>query len=209
MQVDRVRRFGVDDSMIAQIVAHAARFSKTQILGNSRLDCKEHWIPCSGCPWYDCRFAETHTEMDCDPAVWSRVETPSSWPRRARNKVEFMATSEPTSRTLLERNTIRFLCSVLIKGGTRGEICRLLDPSDFQDPLRRVVFEEIRQLGSIDSRRLRELLPARVTTRGFPDFDLHAFLAPHEVSEKEIDLLFESALQLLDLSHPGEEDLGD
>src|SRR5207249_6652636 len=62
----------------------------------------------------------------------------------------------------------------------------------------------IRELGSIDSRRLRELLPARVTNRGFPDFDLNEFLAPHEVGEKEIDQLFESALQLLDLSHPDE-----
>lgn len=109
-----------------------------------------------------------------------------------------MTTSDPASRTVLERNTLRFLCSVLIKGGTRGEICRLLDPSVFQDPMCRVVFEEIRGLGSIDSRRLRELLSARITNRGFPDFDLHTFLAPHEVSEKEIDQLFESALQLLD-----------
>lgn len=115
-----------------------------------------------------------------------------------------MTASEPASRTLLERNTLRFLCSVLIKGGTRGAICRLLDPNVFQDPLRRIVFEEIRELGSIDSRRLRELLPARITNRGFPDFDLHAFLAPHEVNETEIDQLFESALQLLDLSHPDE-----
>ncbi len=98
-----------------------------------------------------------------------------------------MTTSAPASRPLLERNTLRFLCSVLIKGGTRGEICRLLDPSVFQDPLRRVVFEEIRQLGSTDSRRL----------------------APHEVTEKEIDQLFESALQLLDMSHPEEEELTD
>lgn len=118
-----------------------------------------------------------------------------------------MTVSESASRSLLETNTLRFLCSVLIKGGTRGEICRLLDPGVFQDPLRRVIFEEIRQLGSIDSRRLRELLPSRVTNRGFPDFDLHDFLAPHEVSEKEIDQLFESALQLLDLSHPNEETL--
>ena len=110
---------------------------------------------------------------------------------------------------MLERNTLRFLCSVLIKGGTRGELCRLLDPGVFQDPLRRVVFEEIRELGSIDSRHLRELLPGRVTNRGFPDFDLKSFLAPHEVSEKEIDQLFESALQLLDLSHPNEESLHD
>jgi hypothetical protein len=120
-----------------------------------------------------------------------------------------MTASDSASRSLLERNTLRFLCSVLIKGATRGEICRLLDPSVFQDPLRRVVFEEIRQLGPIDSRRLRELLPARVTNRGFPDFDLPSFFAPHEISEKEIDQLFESALQLLDLSHPNEEALHD
>jgi len=118
-------------------------------------------------------------------------------------------TVESESRRLLERNTLRFLCSVLIKGGTRGEICRLLDPGVFQDPLRRVVFEEIRELGNIDSRHLRELLPARVTNRGFPDFDLKSFLAPEEVSETEIDQLFESALQLLDLSHPSEESLHD
>ena len=37
-----------------------------------------------------------------------------------------------------------------------------------------------------------------------PGFDLNEFLAPHEVGEKEIDQLFESALQLLDLSHPDE-----
>lgn len=120
-----------------------------------------------------------------------------------------LMTVESESRPLLERNTLRFLCSVLIKGGTRGEICRLLDPSVFQDPLRRVIFEEIRELGSIDSPRLRELLPARVTNRGFPDFDLESFLAPHEVTENEIDQLFESALQLLDLSNPSEESLHD
>jgi hypothetical protein len=54
---------------------------------------------------------------------------------------------------------------------------------------------------------LWELLPARMTNRGFPDFDLHDFLAPHEVSEAEIDKLFEGALHLLDQSHPDEEQL--
>jgi hypothetical protein len=108
------------------------------------------------------------------------------------------------ARFQLQKNTLRFLCSVLIKSGTRVEICKLLDPGVFEDPLQRAVFEEIREMGSIESRRLRALLPARVTNRGFPDFDLNEFLAPHEVGEKEIDQLFESALQLLDLSHPDE-----
>ena len=107
----------------------------------------------------------------------------------------------------LERNTLRLLCSMLIKSGTRQEICKLLDPGVFHDSLQRVVFEEIRGLGAIDSRRLREILPARVTNRGFPDFDLHELLAPHEASEKDTDHLFECALQLLDLSHPDEEHL--
>jgi hypothetical protein len=120
-----------------------------------------------------------------------------------------MHRKETDNRFQLEKNTLRFLCSVLIKSGTRVEICKLLDPGVFENPLQRVVFEEIRELGSIDSRRLRELLPARVTNRGFPEFDLHEFLAPHEVSEKEIDHLFESTLQLLDLSQPDEGHLAD
>ena len=118
-----------------------------------------------------------------------------------------MHSDAQNGRFELEKNTLRLLCSVLIKSGTRAEICKLLDPVVFQDPLRRAVFEEIRLLGSIDSRRLRELLPARVTNRGFPDFDLNELLAPHQVSEKEIDQLFESALRLLDFSHPDEEHL--
>jgi hypothetical protein len=105
----------------------------------------------------------------------------------------------------LERDTLRLLCSVLIKSGTRQEICRLIDPAVFQDPLQRVMFEEIRDLGAIESRRLRQLLPARVTNRGFPDFDLHEFLAPHQATEEDIEKLFESALRLLDQSHPDEE----
>ncbi len=116
-----------------------------------------------------------------------------------------MRLRDADARFQLQKNTLRFLCSVLIKSGTRVEICKLLDPGVFDDPLHRVVFEEIRDMGSVDSRRLRELLPARVTNRGFPDFDLKQLLAPHEVSEKEIDQLFESALQLLDFSNPDEE----
>jgi hypothetical protein len=110
-----------------------------------------------------------------------------------------------TSHSDLAKNTLRLLCSVLIKSGTRQEICRLLDSAVFQDPLQRAVFEEIRDLGSVESRRLRELLPGRMLHRGFSNFKLHDFLAPYEVTEKEIDQLFESALQLLDQCHPDEQ----
>ena len=92
VQVDSVKRFGVDDSVIPPNVARAANFfqpngmihgreeiraadpSKTQILGNFRFDYKEHPLHCPEYPWYDRTFAKTHTEIDCDPAVWSQVE---------------------------------------------------------------------------------------------------------------------------------------
>jgi hypothetical protein len=92
VQIDSVKRFGADDSVIPPNVARAANFyqpngvihgraeiraadpAKTQILGNFRFDYKENPIHCREYPWYDRTFAKAHTEIDCDPAVWSRVE---------------------------------------------------------------------------------------------------------------------------------------
>jgi hypothetical protein len=129
--------------------------------------------------------------------------------RRAKAVNESMHLPKPQDNFQLQRDTLRLLCSVLLKSGTRSEICRLLDPVVFQDPLQRVIFEEVRRLGNVESRKLRELLPGRVTNRGFPDFDLHEFLVPHQATEEDIEKLFESALQLLDRSHPDEEQLAD
>lgn len=108
-------------------------------------------------------------------------------------------------RGQMERNTLRLLCSVLVKPGTRLEICRLLHPQDFLDPLRRTVFEEVQSAGLVSSKQLRVSLPASVTGRGFTDFDLDKLLAPKLASEAEIEQLFESTLLLLKLGgsdHP-------
>lgn len=109
------------------------------------------------------------------------------------------STAKLQSREQMERNTLRLLCSVLVKPGTRLEICRLLHPSDFLDSLRRVVFEEVQSAGLLSSRQLRASLTARVIGRGFPDFDLDALLAPKLASEAEIERMFESTLLLLKL----------
>ena len=112
----------------------------------------------------------------------------------------------PLNREQMERNTLRLLCSVLVKPGTRLEICRLLHSNDFVDTLRRAVFEEIQAAGVMSSKQLRTSLPALVTGRGFPDFDLDKLLAPKLASEAEIEQLFESTLQLLKLG--GSDDPG-
>jgi hypothetical protein len=117
--------------------------------------------------------------------------------------------SESAQRATMERDTLRLLCSVLIKPGTRVEIGRLLHPGVFLDGLRRTVFEEILALGAIQSNRLRELLPARVTNRGFPEFDLDDLLKPKLATEADIEKLFQNALQLLKIGGPADTPLFD
>src|SRR5271167_3246693 len=93
--------------------------------------------------------------------------------------------SKSTNREQMERNTLRLLCSVLVKPGTRLEICRLLHSNDFLDPLRRTVFEEVQAAGVLSSKQLRASLPARMINRGFPDFNLEKLFAPNLASEAE------------------------
>ena len=83
-----------------------------------------------------------------------------------------MNAPNPTEHAAAERDLLRLLCSILVKPVTRVELCRLVDPEKFVDATQRIVFEEIRALGQIDAKLLLQLLPARVTNRGFPDFDL-------------------------------------
>jgi len=101
----------------------------------------------------------------------------------------------------LERKTLRLLCSVLLKPVTRVELAGLLDAELFVEALHRTVFEEITAIGAVPSAKLRELLPARITNRGFPEFDLKEFLAPETASEVEIEKMFESVLRMIEMRH--------
>jgi hypothetical protein len=76
--------------------------------------------------------------------------------------------------------------------------------TDFLDPLRRAVFEEVQASGLMSSKQLRASLPALMTGRGFPDFDLDKLLAPKLAKEAEIEQLFASTLCLLKLGGSGE-----
>jgi hypothetical protein len=105
----------------------------------------------------------------------------------------------------MERDALRLLLSSRVKPGTRQEICRLLQPSDFVDPLHRSVFEEVKASGSIGSRRLRAELAGHLIRRGFLGFNLDKLLVGRLAHEVEIEKLFQSTLCLLKLdgtSHP-------
>jgi hypothetical protein len=97
-------------------------------------------------------------------------------------------------RTEAERDALRLFCSDMISPETRLQLTGLLNERAFQDELNKVVYEEIVGVGPVSPRRVRELLPGRVTLRGFPDFELKEFLGPGTADD--LDKLFASLLDL-------------
>ncbi|MBI3404523.1 MAG: hypothetical protein HY046_03590 [Acidobacteria bacterium] len=92
VQVDSVSKIRQNDSLIPANVAQAANFYQpgglihgqseiraadphTNIIGNFRFDYKKSAYNCQEYPWYDRVFAKRHTQIECDPRVWSQVET--------------------------------------------------------------------------------------------------------------------------------------
>jgi len=102
------------------------------------------------------------------------------------------------SRERLEKDALLLLCSDLISPATRVRLSGQLAHYGFCSDLARVVFEEITALGEIPARRLRELLPARMTNRGFPDFELNQFLGRREGMSDEIEKWLQSLLELIE-----------
>jgi hypothetical protein len=107
-----------------------------------------------------------------------------------------------------ERKALRLLLSDLIQPATRVELLGLMDEELFVNDLHRVVFEEMREMGQSTAREMRALLPARITNRGFPDFDWNEFLGSKLASEKEIDELYASVLRMIEVRHRDDAETG-
>jgi hypothetical protein len=93
VQVDSVTKPGQNDKTIPPNVAAAANFyqldgflhgqpeiraadpKRTQIIGNFRSDYKDHPVDCKQYPWYNRVFMKAHIEIECDPKVWTQVES--------------------------------------------------------------------------------------------------------------------------------------
>jgi hypothetical protein len=93
VQVDSIRKWHENDSLIPANVREAANFyqphglvhgerairaadpARTKIVGNFRFDYADKPFTCTGYSWWDRNMARDHTKMECDPAVWARVES--------------------------------------------------------------------------------------------------------------------------------------
>lgn len=93
VQIDSVAKTRQNDALIPPNVAEAANFyqldgllhgrseiraedtKRTKIIGNFRFNYHPSSISCAEYPWYDRWLAKPHTEIECDPVVWNRVES--------------------------------------------------------------------------------------------------------------------------------------
>ena len=93
IQVDSVSKLGEDDRWIPANVGQAVNFyqangllrgrreilaadrSRTEILGNYRVDYRTKHVSCDGFPWYAQMFMSSHIKIECDPSVWGQVES--------------------------------------------------------------------------------------------------------------------------------------
>jgi hypothetical protein len=92
IQVDSIARVGHNDTIIPANVAQAANFyqphgilrgapaihaadpARTKILGNFLFDYKKSALNCPGYPWWDRYIVKPHTQIECDPVVWNKVD---------------------------------------------------------------------------------------------------------------------------------------
>jgi hypothetical protein len=93
IQVDSISKIGQNDSVIPGNVAAAVNFyqpnrilhgpheirapnpARTQSVGNFRIDYKANPITCQQYPWFDRVLMKSHIEIECDPKVWTQVES--------------------------------------------------------------------------------------------------------------------------------------
>jgi len=93
VQVDSIAKPWQSDKVIPENVVAAVNFyqphglvhgrsqitaaddSKTQILGNYRFDYQKTPVPCVGGSWFQRVFTPSHLQSNCDPRLWTQVET--------------------------------------------------------------------------------------------------------------------------------------
>jgi hypothetical protein len=93
VQVDSVQKVGQKDDVIPANVAEALNYfqpdgmlhgrkliraedpKKTKILGNYEIDYKHTSLSCKGYPWPQKVFAKEHMYIECDPQVWTQIES--------------------------------------------------------------------------------------------------------------------------------------
>jgi hypothetical protein len=92
IQVDSIGKVGRNDTQIPANVERAVNFyqshgllrgahdiyaadpAQTKIIGNYQYDYSKSQLSCDGYPWWDRYIVKAHTQIECDPVVWNKVD---------------------------------------------------------------------------------------------------------------------------------------
>ncbi|HXN25385.1 MAG TPA: CPBP family intramembrane glutamic endopeptidase [Candidatus Dormibacteraeota bacterium] len=85
-----------------------------------------------------------------------------------------------------EREILRTLCVAELSGDERTRALASLAGYRFHDPHHRILFEVLRASPQSTPALLRERLPALLTRRGFPDFDVEFFLSTKQFPDRDL-----------------------
>jgi|SRR6516225_12365979 hypothetical protein len=99
-----------------------------------------------------------------------------------------------------ERQVLRALCQDTL--ATRARL-NTLRSYCWREPLHQVIFDFLISMPSANPELMREQLPAHLTRRGFPDFDLTCF-QPNTLAGKDVERLIERLKNLPNPATPPE-----
>ena len=112
---------------------------------------------------------------------------------RIANAETSMDSPEPSPQILArEQQVLQAMCTSPAGTGMRELGLMLLPDYSFQKTSHQIVFNALKEIPTGDPAKIRALLPARLTRKGFPDLDCGPFLAPSEFSREEIKELMKS-----------------
>ncbi|HKS97630.1 MAG TPA: hypothetical protein VJV74_16055 [Terriglobia bacterium] len=98
-----------------------------------------------------------------------------------------MADPELAAVAEKEGRVLRALCQGTFEGSVRASARSLLAGYPWREPLHQVIFEAILAIPSDTPEVIQNELPARLTRRGFPDFQLNDIFASQNLSKDEVE----------------------
>jgi hypothetical protein len=98
-----------------------------------------------------------------------------------------MAAPGPADILETERRVLRALCQGTLEGSVRAAARALLPSYRWREPLHQVIFDVVLSIPSDIPEVIQSQLPARLTRRGFPDFNFDDLFRPHGLSKDDAE----------------------
>lgn len=115
------------------------------------------------------------------------LETSGGSAAQSAATVRDMADPELADTAEKERRVLRALCQGTFEGNVRASARALLAGYRWREPLHQVIYEAILAIPGDTPGVIQSELPARLTRRGFPDFQLDDLFRSQNLSKDEVE----------------------